>query len=130
MSYKATNSIFDKVTIPDATDGTASRSFSIPKGAKTVAIHVPDLVGANTLKIQALQPRDNDQQAETWKDVSATVITGTSPTYCALSGIPENAVTTLPVAALGGGIFRFVASGAQTGAADALTIYLDWGLDG
>src|SRR5262245_35333937 len=129
MSYKATNYLWDKVTIPDATDGSNSRSFSIPHHAKSVTIHLPDFVGAaTTAKVQALRPQENDQAAETWTDV--TVFDLTDGTFEALYAFPESTVVTLPVTALGGGIFRFVTSAAQTGAADALTIYLGWGMEG
>lgn len=128
MSYKAWNVIHDKVLIPDATNGTNSRPFSIPKGAKMMTIFVPDLVGVGTtLLVQALQPQDQEGQSETWVAVGCFDLT--DGTIEALDAIPESAATTLPITATGGGILRFVASAAQTGAADALTIYITYAMD-
>jgi hypothetical protein len=128
MSYKAWNALYDKVTLPDATNGTFSRPFTVPDGAKVVAIHVPDLVGVGTtVLVQSLRPPEQDNEAEVWTPVS--VFDLTDGTFEALDAIPESAVTTLPATALGFGVHRFVASAAQTGAPDALTIHLVWGLD-
>jgi hypothetical protein len=128
MSAKVWNAVWDAVTLPTTTNGTNSQPFSVPKGAKSVGIHVPDLVGvASTVHIEALQPPVSEGVTEVWTAVS--VFDLTDGTVEALNAIPESAVTTLPTSALGGGVFRFVASAAQTGSADALTIYLVWGFD-
>jgi len=129
VSAKVVNGGLDKVLIPDTVNGTNSRPFTAPKGAKVLTIHAPALTGGATLKIQAVDPQDNDQQSETWRDASAAVIAATIA-FCALTTIPGNAATTIPAAALPTGPMRFVASAAQTGAIDNETILLSWGLDG
>jgi len=129
MSYKAWNSPYDIVYMPTLVNGTLSQPFSVPKGAKSVAIHVPTLVGvATTILIEALQPPVSANVTEVWDEVF--VFDLTDGTTEQLNAIPEEQVTTLPVTALGGGVFRFVASAAQTGAVDAISIYLVWGMDG
>jgi len=130
VSYKADNSIFDKVTLPTVTDGTLSRSFSAPNGAKVLTIHNPTLTGSATLAIQVLDPQDSDQAAENWRQLKVLVIAAAAAAYTVVDAIPTGSAVTIPVAALGGGIFRFVASAAQTGAPDNGTILIRWGLDG
>ena len=87
--------------------------FSVPKGQLTMAIHIPAMVGTSTVKIQALEP-NSDVASETWRDVS--LFNPADGTFVALDGIPEGAVTTLPVAITGGGVLRFVASEDQSSA--------------
>jgi hypothetical protein len=129
MSESFGQNVFEKVTIPDAVNGTNSRAFSAPRGAKTMTLHIPSLTSGATVKIQAADPRGGDQDALTWRDISAAVITATIG-FCALTTIPGNAATTIPVAALGAGALRLVASAAQTGAVDNETILITWGFDG
>jgi len=120
-----------KVTMPTVVNGTDSRPFSVASGAKVMSVYVPDLVGAaTTLKLQALAPQVDDVDAETWLDVATfNLITGANPPIV-LDEIPELACTTIPVSATGAGPLRFVASVAQTGAADAISIRLRFGQDG
>lgn len=129
MSSQATDRVFTKVTIPDTVNGTNSRAFTIPKGAKTMTIHAPSLTSSATLKIQALDPQDNDQASDTFRDLSAVVI-ASAIAFCALATIPGNAATSIPVAALASGPHRFVASAAQTGVVDNETILVSFGFDG
>ena len=121
-----------KVTIPTAVNGSDSRPFSVPQGAKVMMVFVPDLVGAGTtLKLQALAPQVDDVSTETWLDVGAFDLTaGGAGAPIVIDQIPESACTTIPISAVGGGPFRFTASAAQTGAADALVIRLRFGQDG
>ncbi len=122
------NGIQANVTMPTATDGTNSRPVAVPRGAKAVTIFVPALVGvASTLLIQSLTP-DDDGATEVWTTI--TVFDLTDGTFEALDALPESTVVTIPVSALGGGVIRFVASAAQTGAADAITIKLLFNMDG
>jgi hypothetical protein len=125
MSAFAWNHPFDAITLPDATNGTASRAFSVPKSARGVTFIVPDLVGvATTVLLQTMTPPTQDGATPTWVALSAFDLT--DGTVEALDAIPESAATSLPATALGGGMLRFVASAAQTGAPDALTIYAVW----
>ena len=91
-----------------------SVSISVPNNALVMAISVPALAGSATLKLQTLVIPENDQQADVWQDVSAFNLA--SGTAIALSGIPSNATTTVPITASGGGVLRFVASADQSGA--------------
>jgi len=131
MSDSFGHNILEKVLLPDTVNGQNSRPFSVPRGAKTCTLHVPDLVGAaTTLKVQAADPRSGDAESLTFRDLSAPVISGAAFTYSTVSAIAESAATVIPVTALGGGVLRLVASAAQTGAVDALTVLLTWGFDG
>ncbi len=96
-----------------------------------VVTALADQEDASTLKIASLQPRGDDQESETWTDLSIVAIGSADLTYVAFDGIPESSAVNIPVTALGGGNFRFVASVAQTTtAANAMTIHLQWGFDG
>lgn len=120
--------VWQNVTLPDSADGTDSQPFSVPRGAKVVTIVVPTLVGASsTVKLQVQSPAVSADESASWSDLG--VFDLTDGTREALDGIPEELSTTLPVSALGAGVLRFVASAAQTGAADAITIKLIWGFD-
>lgn len=128
MSYVSWNGIIEVVKLPTATNGTNSNPFVMPKGAKSLQIHVPALVGAAaTLLIQALQPKLQDNETDVWTGV--TVFDLTDGTFEALDALPESTVVTIPATALGGGVFRFVASEAQTGAAEAIEVRIVWGMD-
>ena len=118
-----------RVLLPDATDGTDSREFVVPEGSKVMVVHVPALVGvASTLKLQAQERKLTDAETAVWGDI--TVFNLTDGTFTALDGLPESTVVTIPVSAIGPGPLRFVASAAQTGAIDAITIPVLFGRDG
>lgn len=121
---------FDAVTLPTSTNGTSSRQFTVPQGAKSMTIILPDLVGvATTAKLQVGTPTVlNNEATLTFTDL--TVFDLTDGSFEALDGLPESTAVVIPVTAVGGGILRFVTSAAQTGAADALTIYVVWGMEG
>ena len=96
--------------------------FSVPKGAKSMTINCPDLVGgATTIKLQALVYPLDDQVADVWRDVS--VFNLADGTLVALDGIPEAAATVLPISATGGGVLRFVASADQTSAPITIPVF-------
>lgn len=125
MSYKAWNTINDFVTMPDATDGTDSKPFSAPKDVKAMRVHIPALVGtATTIKLQALDPEVGDGEDESWGDV--TVFDVADGSFEPIDALPESTVVVLPASITGGGVFRWVASAAQTGAIDAITIKVVW----
>jgi hypothetical protein len=86
----------------------------VPGNAVVLSIAVPALTGSATLKIQSLVFAQDDQQAEVWQDVSTFNLAVGTPV--ALSGIPDNATTTVPITATGGGVLRFVASADQSSA--------------
>lgn len=130
MSTKGDTRIWEPVSIPDTVDGINSSAFTMPRGAKTLIINCPALTSSATLKIQNLDPQASDKDSDTWRDLYAVVIQSSVLAYSQLTGIPSNQATVIPVPALGAGIFRFVASVAQTGAIGNKTILLSWGFDG
>lgn len=116
MANYGWNVVPGRSRLPDPRDptGLISRPQSVPGAALVITISVPALVGSATLKIQSLVIPLDDQQAEVWQDVSTfNLNVGTA---VALSGIPDNATTTIPVTATGGGVLRFVASADQSSA--------------
>lgn len=118
-----------RVTMPDATDGTNSREFAVPEGAKVMVIHVPALVGtATTVKLQTKAHQLTDDETAVWGDI--TVFNLSDGTFTALDGMLESTVVTVPVSATGPGPLRLVASAAQTGAVDVITIGIIYGRDG
>lgn len=117
--------MIDRVLMPTATNGTSSDTFYVPLNAKALTVHVPALVGAAaTLKLQALKPKLQENDSDSWGDV--TIFDVTDGSYEAVDGLAESTVVTLPTAVIGGGPFKFVASEAQTGAADAIEIMIKW----
>lgn len=87
--------------------------FVVPKGARSLTVHVPALVGAGaTLKIQSLAPTATALTSQTWADAYAFDVTDGSSE--ALDGLVESTTVTLPVTATGGGTLRFVASQDQS----------------
>ena len=129
MSDPFSHKVFDKILIPDTLDGQNSRAFSVPKGAKVMTIHAPDLPVATTYAIQAADPRDSDFETLVWRTLVVVVITATIG-FMTVTGIPDNQAVTIPVAALGGSVLRFVASVGVTGGIDSQTIKVTWGMDG
>lgn len=87
-----------------------STAFSLPRAVGAVTLIIPALDGvATTVKLQLLSPLD----MATWGDVFVyDPSDGTSST--AVSALPEAQTTVIPASALGCGVFRLVASAAQT----------------
>jgi hypothetical protein len=114
MANYGWNVVPGRCRLPAPSGTTTSRAFSVPGNCVVLAISVPALVGSATLKLQSLVIPLDDQQAEVWQDVSTfNLNVGTA---VALAGIPDNATTTVPITACGGGVLRFVASGDQSSA--------------
>src|SRR5437870_3507340 len=100
--------------MPDTANGSNSRSFSVPKGAKNAVIFFPDLTGAGTCKIQVLQPQDSDQAAEVWTDALVVIYAaGATITTLTLAGFADSSSYVLPTTGLGGATMRFVSTVAQ-----------------
>jgi hypothetical protein len=130
MSYKATDYTFDTVKMPDTANGSNSRSFSVPRGAKTAVFFVPDLTGAGTCSLQVLQPQGGDQDAETWVALSAVVYAaGATIGAMVMAGFADSTAYVVPVQGLGGATIRFVSTVAQGATVDAFTIFVVWGFD-
>lgn len=104
------------VAMPTSGGTVNSDEFSAPRGSQAIVVHLPALAGAATLKLQALDPLDSS----TWRDVKIYDLSaGTLNAVTIPNG--SNAVT-LPTAAIGAGVFRWVASADQSGAPTTITI--------
>ncbi len=124
MSSKS-NQHYERVLLPTSTNGTDSDPFAVPAGAKAGTFFVPALVGTGaTLKLQGLKPALQDNETEAWSDL--TVFDVSDGSFEALDGLVESTTVVIPTSILGGGVLRFVASEAQTGAADALEVRVLW----
>jgi hypothetical protein len=121
MTIYGWNTVPVNVAMPISGGTVNSAPFSVPMDAFSLAIHTPTSLGGATVKLQSLD-HDTDQVTEVWRDVSCFNLA--DGTFTALDGIPENAVTTLPITATGGGVLRFVASATQ--AASPSTIKVDF----
>jgi formate-dependent nitrite reductase membrane component NrfD len=90
-----------------------SAAFTVPRGAYTMTVHCPALASAATVAIQVLEPQGDDQVTDAWRTASSVAgVTLTAYTGMVLT----NTASTIPIAALGGGVMRFVASATQAGA--------------
>lgn len=122
MSQQVWNGGFDVVTILNG--GTNSTSFSMPDNALGVMIFFPTMTNAS--KIQALQPKDGDQDADTWADLS-TILTGAGAvTVSTVSGLASATAYGFDAGVLGAGVFRIVSGGAEGG---ARSIRIAWRVD-
>lgn len=90
-----------------------SEPITIPQGSLSVTIHIPTLAGAATVLLQVLDPITPDPVTGTWRPL--TVFNLSAGGVQALAAMAGNQAITLPVAALGGGVFRLVASSDQSG---------------
>ena len=122
MSYKAWNGPLDIVTI--ANGGTNSDAFSMPQNALGLTIFLPTLT--NALKIQKLQPKDGDQDSDTFADLSTTLTGAAAITLSTVSGLATGTAVSMDASVLGAGVFRFVSAGAEGG---ARTIRIAWRID-
>jgi hypothetical protein len=114
-----------RVTLPDAVDGTDSREFAVPEGMVTMVVHVPSLVGTGaTLKLQTKAHQLTDDESASWVDIDYMIDDGS---FTALDGLLESTTVVIPVLYTGPGPLRFVASEAQTGAVDAITVRVTFG---
>lgn len=122
MSASVWNGGVDVVTI--ANGGTNSTPFSMPDNALGVLIFFPTMTNAS--KIQALQPKDGDQDADSWADLSTILTGGAAVTVSTVSGLASATAYGFDAGVLGAGVFRIVSGGAE-GA--GRTIRLSWRLD-
>ena len=120
MSAYGWNIIQAKLAMPAAGETVNTQGFSVPRSALVLGLHVPALAGGATLKLQALVPPIDDQVADVWQDVSTFNLAGGAAV--ALSAIPGNAATTIPITATGAGVLRLVASADQSGSPSTITI--------
>jgi len=122
MSASVWNGPNDIVTI--ASGGTNSTPFSMPDNALGVLLFLPTLT--NSVKIQALQPKDGDQDADAWADLSTILTGGAAVTVSTVSGLASATAYGFDAGVLGAGVFRFVSGGAE----GALrTIRISWRVD-
>jgi hypothetical protein len=104
---------YERPLMPIAGGTVNSEPFSVPKGAKSMAIHCPGLASNSTLAIQSLAPKLDDQESDVWDSVFVFNLADGSTVH--LDGIPEEQVTVIPTSATGGGRLRFVAADDQSG---------------
>ena len=119
------------VLVPESGQTVNGTPFTIPKGAKSMAIHIGAIAaGIITFKVQALDPVATVsgliRADETWRDVA--IFDLTDGTTELLDAIPESQVTVIPVTALTGGVLRLVASADLS--AEIQTIQITFGMDG
>jgi hypothetical protein len=127
---KSTDYQWEAVKIPDTANGSNSRSFGVPRGAKTATFFFPDLNGTPTCKVQVLTPQFGDQDADVWIDLIAVIFSvGANIGSMNIAGFQESTAYSIPIQGLGGANMRFVASSAQGATVDAFTIYVLWGID-
>lgn len=106
------------VRMPGIGQTVNTESFSVPRIARSIALHIPALAGAATVKLQSLDP--SNLNSDTWRDVATYNLT-TGATQL-LTGIPGNQVTTIPTTATGGGNLRLVASADQSASPVNITV--------
>ncbi len=120
----AWNGVVARVLVP-VTGGTVnSEIFSVARGAKSLQIHIPAMVGTGTVLLQALAPTETVEATEVWSTV--TVMDLTDGTFEALDAMPESTCVVIPVSAVGGGTLRFVASEDQSSAAFRITVFMSF----
>ena len=122
MSQAVWNGGQDTVTI--ANGGTNSTAFSTPENALGCMIFFPTMTNAS--KIQALQPKDGDQDSDNWADLSTILTGGAAVTISTVSGLASATAYAFDASVLGAGVFRIVSGGAE-GA--ARTIKIAWRRD-
>ena len=115
MANRGWDCVLDKVRMPIAGGTVNSEPLTVPHGAWAMTVHCPTTTGPATMSIQTLEPADDDQASETWRNVSMSVTSAVTTT--ALTAITmSNLAITYPLSAIGGGQLRFVASQDQSGA--------------
>lgn len=126
---KSLPTLWDEVKMPDAANGSNSRAFDVPVGAVSATFFIPDLTGAGTCKLQALQPKRADVDADAWGDAIAVIYAaGASIGTMNLAGFADSTVYVVPIAGLSGATLRFVSTVAQGAAVDAFSIFVAWGM--
>lgn len=115
------DAIQPKPRMPDVGETINGQAFTIPGGSQAFTVHCGALVGGAVLKLQALDPVGSDQTSTmVWRDVK--VFNLSAGGVQALAAIPNSASTTIPTAATGTGVFRFVATGDQSASPINITI--------
>lgn len=109
-----------RCAMPLAGQTVNGQPFTVPRTALVLVLHIPTLVGAATVKLQSLVPARDDQVADAWQEIAAFNLAAGSPV--ALSGIPSNAATSIPITATGAGVLRCVASSDQSSAPVEITM--------
>lgn len=120
MANYGWNVVPGRVLMPKAGQTVNGVPFSVPGSALVIQLQIPALAGSATVKLQSLVVPIDDQVADVWQDVSTFNLAG--GTAIALSGIPSNATTTIPITATGAGVLRLVASADQSGAPVDITV--------
>lgn len=128
MSASVWNGGFDKLVLPAGAAGQVTPAFSTPDNALGAVIWVPALSASVNLKVQSLAPKDGDQDADVWQDLSTGLTNNAGAIQVStVSGLGGTSAIAYGIDAgvLGAGVFRFISTGAGTQAA-AVTIYVHW----
>jgi hypothetical protein len=127
MSQAVITGKYDKVTYPSAANGTKSRPFAVPRGAKSAVIFAP-ATGGNW-DIQAVPPPDSDQVTLTSQALSyiAQPTAAGAAILVTLTGFAASSAVAIDAHLLGGGIFMF--SSAAVSTIDSLTFLISWNID-
>ena len=115
------NGIAVHTRMPAVGETVNGQPFAVPAGAKMMTVHVPNLAGTDTLKIQSLAPSETVEATQIWTDVK--VFDFTDGTVEALDGIPESTAVTFPISATGGGVLRFVSSADESGGVVTIEVF-------
>lgn len=108
-----------RVRMPAAGDTVNSEPFSLPRNTKALLLFIATtLAGAATLALQALEPTvDVDAGTENWRAVAVYNLSTPGTNAISLTNAQASGAISFPVTGLGGGVFRWVASADQSGAA-------------
>lgn len=113
MGTHASDATPSNVLLPASGETVNSQGFNFPRGGIGLIVHVPTLAsGGDTVKLQSLANQLDNVESETWRDVKVFNLADGS--FTAIAALPSNSCTTLPLAAIGGGVFRWVASADQS----------------
>jgi len=132
MSASVWNGALDKVVLPAGAAGQVTPAFSAPNNALGVLIYIPQLTASVAVKIQALAPKDGDQDADVWQDLSTGLTNNAGAiqvsTVSALGSSSADIAYGFDAGVLGSGVFRFISTGAGS-QASAVTIRIAWRVD-
>ena len=119
---------YEKIVIPAGVAGQVTNKFAMPQGVFGCTLWVPALSANVNFTIQALQPKDGDQDADVWAALSCALTDNAGAVrWSTVSGLGTTAAIAYGFdgAVLGAGTYRLITTGAGTQAA-AATAYISW----
>src|SRR5437016_1808139 len=90
------NSIIAYPLMPAVGQTVNSEPFAIPRAAKTMVIHFPDLAGAGTISLQSLNPQIAADGTETWTTVRV-IATDSAGAVIVATPAPISGLTDTPL---------------------------------